>query len=29
MDSPTNCPSGTTCTSSAQLFSNANVGICQ
>ena len=29
VDSPTACPSGTTCTSSAQLFSNANIGICQ
>jgi hypothetical protein len=28
VDSPV-CPSGTTCTSSAQLFANANVGICQ
>jgi hypothetical protein len=29
VDSPTVCPTGTTCTSSAQLFANANVGICQ
>jgi hypothetical protein len=29
VDSPTACPFGTTCTSSAQLFTNANVGICQ
>jgi hypothetical protein len=29
VDSPGACPTGTTCTSSAQLFTNANVGICQ
>lgn len=29
VNSPASCPSGTTCTSSAQLFTNANVGICQ
>jgi hypothetical protein len=29
VDAPAACPSGTTCMSSAQLFTNANVGICQ
>ncbi len=29
VDTPQACPYGTTCTSSAQLFSNANLGICQ
>jgi hypothetical protein len=29
VDSTTACPTGKTCTSSAQLFTNANIGICQ
>jgi hypothetical protein len=29
VDSPTDCPSGTTCTGSAQLFKDGNIGICQ
>ena len=29
VDAPTACPTGKTCTSSAQLFTNANIGICQ
>lgn len=29
VDSPTACPAGKTCMSSAQLFTNANIGICQ
>jgi hypothetical protein len=29
VDAPSGCPYGTTCTSSAQLFTNANIGICQ
>ena len=29
VDSPATCPRDTMCTSSAQLFTNANVGICQ
>jgi hypothetical protein len=29
VDSPGSCPNGTVCTSSAQLFTNANIGICQ
>jgi hypothetical protein len=26
---PSGCPSGKTCSGSAQLFSSANIGICQ
>jgi hypothetical protein len=29
VDLPTSCPNGKTCMSSAQLFTNANIGICQ